>query len=114
MSNLQINLDIEEIKRMYLEEFKTINEIAKYFSVSDGTIKLRLVNSNISLRTHSENQKIVMNRPEVLKKTSESSKRSSKQRMNTNLKRHGAVVAANGPEIKPKWQAKHLEKYDTI
>jgi len=110
MSEMVLQLDIDEICRMYIDELKSVSQIATHFGVNFGTIKLRLNKSGVEFRTHSENQTIVMNRPEVLKNVSNASKRSSKQRTANNIKNYGAVVPANGPKIKPLWKEKHLKE----
>lgn len=69
-----IELDEKEIVRLYCEELLTIQEICKKFNVNYGTIKLRLIQNNIKIRTASESKKIFMNRPEVKKKMSKANK----------------------------------------
>jgi len=107
----QVVLDEKEIIRLYLEEFLTIEDIRKKIGVNYGTIRLRLIRNNIPLRSISESKKIVMNRQEVKKKTSEASKRSSKQRMKTNIERYGAAVASNNLEKRKQWEQDYLKKH---
>ena len=107
------NLDEQEIIRLYVEEKKSIEDIRKLFKVSYGTIKLRLVRNNISLRSQSESKKIVMNKPEVKQKISEASKRTREQRKQTNLKRYGTEVPASNPEIRKRWQQEYIKKHGT-
>lgn len=49
-----IELNIEDIIRMYTVEEKTLKEIGEILGVNWGTIKHRLVTNNIPLRTRSE------------------------------------------------------------
>lgn len=107
----KIDLDEKEIIRLYTEENQTIQDICKFFNVNFGTIKLRLIKNSIPLRSASESKKIVMNRPEVKKKTSEASKRSSEKRKKTNLIKYGTVVPANNTNIKEKWHQEYIENY---
>ncbi len=113
MSNLKINLDMEEIDYLYSVKLWSVSNISKKFKVNHGTITLRLKKFGTKLRSHSENQLIIMNKPNVKKKVSEGSKRSSKQRMQTNIKKYGTSVPSNNISIKKKWKKKHLEKYET-
>jgi len=70
-----IKLDDKKIIDLYCKDLLTIEEIRKRFNVNYGTIKLRLKQNNIELRTVSES-KILMykNRPEIKKKISISGK----------------------------------------
>ena len=107
----QVNLDEKEIIRLYLEEMLTIQDICKKLGVNYATIKLRLTRNNVPLRSVSESKKIVMNRPEVKQNVSEASKRSSQQRMETNIERYGSTVPSNAPEKREKWQQEYLEEH---
>ncbi len=108
-NRLQLDIDINEIIKLYNDELWNIAKIAKHFNVNYGTIKLRLIKSNIKLRSHSESKKIVMNDPDVKLKTSKASKESQEKRKETNLKKYGHEVPSNA--LKEEWQKKHLNKY---
>ena len=105
------NLNEQEIIHLYIEEKKSIEDIRKIFKVSYGTIKLRLVRNNISLRSQSESKKITMNKPEVKQKISEACKHTNEQRKQTNLKLYGTEVPASNPEIRNRWQQKYIKKH---
>lgn len=104
-------LDEKEIIRLYTEELLSIEDIRKKFNVNFGTIKLRLLNNNIQLRSSSESKKIVMNKPEVKKRTRDASKRSSKQRIQTTIERYGVSVASNNPEIRKTWEKEYVKEH---
>lgn len=53
------DVDIELIKKLYIEENKSIIEISKILGdVSNITIKKKMIEAGIEIRTHSDNQKI--------------------------------------------------------
>lgn len=107
----QVNLDEKEIIRLYTEDLLSVEEIRKIFNVNYATIKLRLVRNGITLRTPSEQKKITMNKPEVKKRISEASKRTSEQRMKTTIERYGVPVASNNPEKRKKWQDDYIKEH---
>lgn len=51
-------LDIGKIIEMYTIEEKSLKEISEYFGVNDGTIRKRLVDNNIKIRSRSECKKL--------------------------------------------------------
>ena len=108
------SLDEVEICRLYEQDNLNISQIAKKYSVNHGTIKLRLIRNNVKFRNHSETQKIAMNDPVTKKKISDASKRSSKQRVKTNIELYGVAVPANNPEKQEIWHEKHLEEHGVI
>jgi len=108
---MKLDLDIEEITNLYINELWSISKIAEKFKVNHGTIKLRLSKNNITFRTHSENQKIAMSKPEVKEKISAASKKVSHLRSQTNLTKYGTSVPANNSKINQRWKEKHLKEY---
>ncbi len=106
-----INLNVNEIIRLYQEELLTVLQIAKKMNVNHGTINLRLKKSGIKLRTQKETQKIIMNRPEVKENISKASIASNKQRIQTNLKKYGHIVPSLNPKIKEKGQTTFFKNY---
>jgi len=111
---MEYKLDDNEIKRLYLEEKWTILDISNYFKVNHGTIRLRLKRSNTPLRSHSQNQKLVMNRKEVKEKTTKTSIKSNNKRIKTNIQKYGTEVPSNNKEIKKKWLKEHKEKHGVL
>ncbi len=107
----KIKLNENEIIHLYLKEKLSILDIAKKFGVNFGTIKLRLTQNNIPIRTQSQAKKICMNKSDVKKRVSEGNKKSSKQRMATNIKKYGVAVASNNPEKKKQWEQDYFEKH---
>lgn len=108
---MNIDLDSEKIVKLYIEDKLSILAISKIFGVNPGTIKLRLERKEIKLRTHSENQKIALNRNQAKKNISIASKESSLKRKETNLKKYNTEVPANNINIKKDWQEEHFKKY---
>lgn len=102
-SRLKSKIDPSEVIHLYIEERKNISEISKLLGVNFGTIKLRLMRSGISLRSHSEEKLVTMNRPDVKKRVSEASKKSYLKRKETNIKKYGHEVPADGIN----WQDKY-------
>jgi len=51
---IKIKLDIQLIKHYYIEKKMSLNAVAKMFNVSNGTIKSRLLENNIKIRSYSE------------------------------------------------------------
>lgn len=47
-------LNVEEIIKMYTVEKMSLKDISKTLGVNDGTIRKRLVDNNIEIRTRSE------------------------------------------------------------
>jgi len=109
-----IDLDIDKIIDLYINKKYTVLDISKIFNVNPGTIKLRLNKANVKLRDYSENQKMVMNRPDIKKKISEASKNSNEKRCKTNIDKYGVEVPSNNIEIKEKWKKEHLDKYNVL
>ena len=98
---------IEEIKNLYEVDCLSVTEIGKLFNVKYHNIKPIMVELGVHLRTWSETQKIIMNRPNVKKNISEGSKRSQSKRKETNIKKYGAEVASNGINWKDDYEKEH-------
>jgi hypothetical protein len=86
---------IDEIKKLYEIEQLTLSEISTILKTNNYVLKEAMTNANITLRTWSETQKIMMNRPNVKVNISNASKKSQSKRKETNLKKYGSEVAAN-------------------
>lgn len=71
-----IDLDLEEIKRQYFNEKKSITSISNFFDCSEDTIKKRLINAGVVLRTKNE-----LGHPQ----TEESKKKMSETRIRNHL-----------------------------
>ena len=111
MSEEVYKLDEKEIIRLYLDKQLSILDISKKFNVNFGTIKLRLTKNNIPVRTQSQAKKIVMNKPEVKNRVGVASKKASKKRMETNIKRYGTAVASNTPQKRKEWTEDYFKKH---
>ena len=59
---MKLNIDVNEIIRLYVEEQLPISEIAKMYGVNHSTIRLRLVRNDIEIRSIKETQKIAMDK----------------------------------------------------
>jgi hypothetical protein len=91
----RITNSIEEVRRLYEIEQLTLGEISAILKTNNYVLKEAMTNANIRLRTWSETQKIMMNRPNVKINISNASKKSQSKRKETNLKKYGSEVAAN-------------------
>jgi len=91
----RISDSIEEVRKLYEIKQLTLGEISTILKTNNYILKEAITNANIRLRTWSETQKIMMNRPEVKINISNASKKSQSKRKETNLKKYGSEVAAN-------------------
>lgn len=94
----KIKLNDKKIIKLYCEDLLTIEEIRKIFNVSYGTIKLRLQQNNIKIRSASESKSLFMNRPEMKKKISKAGK---------------GKTDAKSPRWKGGYAKKNIPLYDT-
>ena len=63
----KLDLDLNEIKRLYIDEKRSIDKIAKIFNCSPATIIDRLEKINVKRRDTSEHLKLNLNRDEIEK-----------------------------------------------
>ena len=103
--------NIEEVRTLYEIEKQTISKICGKFNVKFHNLKQIMVESNIKIRTQSENQLIVMNRLEVKKNISEASKKSQQKRKETNIRNYGFEVAACGVNWNDDYEKEHGVRY---
>jgi len=98
--------NIENIKKWYEIELLTISEICNKLNVKFYNLKKIMIECNIKIRSHQENQLIVMNRNNVKENVSKASKKSQHKRKETNLKKYGVEVPASNLKWKDEYERK--------
>lgn len=65
---------LEEIKRFYFEERKSLSKIARIFSCNLETVRLFFIRNNLDRRSSTEGTRIIASDPDLRKKRSENAK----------------------------------------
>ncbi len=63
-----LNLDVLELKRLYLEEFKTLNDIGQLYDIDPRVIKKRIATAGVTIRSKKENWALSNTRGKVSKR----------------------------------------------
>lgn len=86
----------------YIELEKSIRQISKICTVSFNAIRYWLIKFNIKIRTNSESNKIMQNKPEVKKKHSESMK--GKKKSEEHKRKIGESMKKQHKKYPEKWK----------
>lgn len=107
-----IDIDIELVKKYYFEENKSLLEIAKILgNVSNVTLKKKLIESGVELRSHSDNQKLQASKREFLSKTDKEKEILNQKRIITCQEKYNADHFSKTKEYKEKVKKTINEKY---